>query len=652
MNDLSKKSNQHSLVCLIIIILLNLLNGFFSDKWPNIFILKSISLTLILSAVISMAAYLESYLGKRKSEEDDNYDALEKDLESSNIFNKSSQRRPASVTYRSFINYILPTVTVITGVLFSGFNLHRFKLWTYQLPIDASVNSFSISGICFFMFFFCLLSGSYFNGLSRTQLQRWLQPIGSWLLFTSVLYALAICSTVISYISTINPDYACARIIALVNTLLGIELICNVIIELYRPRTQSSEDRPLFESRLLSLFTAHDGILRNMANTIEYQFGIKVSESGLSQLIHRLIFPYIMLIFLCLYFFDCIVTIDSDELGIIERAGKPNTESFLQPGLHFKFPRPIDRLVKIPVKKIRKVIVGFEDLESNPNKDSHGSAITNNDNSHTDKIILWNKRHHESEEIFMIASRSDSAHSHFNDAPIDSGDNQSSINLIAAAIPVFYSVDETKILDYAYNYQNQEDIIKKIAYREIITYFASADFIHVIGPGRMEAKSDIETRIKTAVAKTNPPLGLKIHYVGIMEIHPPVVVAGAFQNVIGAKEIMNTNILKSRQVAMRTQRDAEMASYTSKMEAEGYLYQEKLLAKAEALRFREQQQIFVTSSGLYKLRTFLEMFETETEDKKKYIITCASREIFIIDSQHKLRHDLLNDLKIDPTEEN
>ncbi len=67
-----------------------------------------------------------------------------------------------------------------------------------------------------------------------------------------------------------------------------------------------------------------------------------------------------MLICICLYLFDCIVVIHSDELGIIERAGKPYTKSFLQPGLHFKFPRPIDRVLKISVKKVREAVIPGE----------------------------------------------------------------------------------------------------------------------------------------------------------------------------------------------------------------------------------------------------------------------------------------------------
>ncbi len=175
MNDVLKKSNQHSLICFIIVILLNLLNGLFSLKWPDIFILKSISLTLILSVVFSIAAYLESYLRNRKSVEDRDYDSFENEMESSHIFNHASQIRPASATYKSFVAYIVPAMTVITGILFIGVNAHRFKLWNYQLPTDVAVHSFSVSGICFFMFFFCLLSGQQFpvkrNSFNRSQLQ-------------------------------------------------------------------------------------------------------------------------------------------------------------------------------------------------------------------------------------------------------------------------------------------------------------------------------------------------------------------------------------------------------------------------------------------------------------------------------------------------
>ncbi len=285
-------------------------------------------------------------------------------------------------------------------------------------------------------------------------------------------------------------------------------------------------------------------------------------------------------------------------------------------------------------------MVGFDELESDAAHNFHGISIPKKDHDHADKVILWDKRHHNSGENFLIASRTNTTHLYHNDAAKNAGDLQTAANLIAAAIPVFYSVDEFNILDYAYNYKNQDDIVKKIAYREIITYLASTDFIHLMGHGRMDAKANIETRIKAALAAMTPSIGIKIHHVGIMEIHPPVAIARAYQDVTAAHEIMHANILKAEKDAVILQRDAEIKSHTL-ISAAGGLHQETQLASAEALRFSKQQQLFLASPTVYTLRSFLEMFETETEDVKKYVITTESREIFI-----------LNDLKIEPIEEN
>ena len=648
MRNSNPKPNQLSLVCLIIVILLNLLNCFFTHKWPDIYILKSISLNLALLAVFSGFALSESFLAGRKQAEYVDNDILKHSLKSSDIFNQSSLSSPAASSYKLVICYIIPAMTAAAGLVFAGLNIYRLKSWVHHLTTPP-VSSFNISGICFFMFFFCVLSGSYYNGLSRNQSHRWLRPIGSWLLYLSFLYALTIASAIIFHINSINPDYTIFRIISILNIIFGLELIGNVIIEIYRPKIQSLEVNPIFESRFLAFFTAPDGFLQNIANTIDYQFGIKISDTELNHFINRLVFPYVILVCLSLYFFECIVIIDSDEVGIIERAGKPIKESLLPPGMHFKFPRPIDRLINVPVKKIRKVIVGFNEPHQETEQETH--KIHKADKNHTDKVILWNKRHHHSEETFLIASRLDTTRSHFKDASRGNGYRPTSANLIAAAIPVFYSVDESKIFDYVYNYKNQAELIKKIAYREIISYLASADFIHIIGKGRMEAKSDIEMRIRNAFATMKPAVGIKIHYVGIMEIHPPVTVAGAFQNLIGAKELSNTTILKSQKNAVITKRDAEIKSHALKSEAEGYLYEEQQLAKAEVQRFREQQKLFHISPKLYKLRTFLDLFETETEDVKKYVITSDSKETFIIDSQQRLSPDLLNDLNVEPAKE-
>ena len=55
-------------------------------------------------------------------------------------------------------------------------------------------------------------------------------------------------------------------------------------------------------------------------------------------------------------------TIDVEEVGIVQRFGKFNRITY--PGLNFKFPRGIEKVTKVPVKRVLKEEFGFRTIEA------------------------------------------------------------------------------------------------------------------------------------------------------------------------------------------------------------------------------------------------------------------------------------------------
>ena len=98
-------------------------------------------------------------------------------------------------------------------------------------------------------------------------------------------------------------DTVIARVVFVILAILGAEFIVSFIIEFYRPRT-IREMRPIFESKLLSLFTEPGGVMRNIALALDYQFGFKVSGTWIYSFLERSFFPVVLfwaLIFLGIY---------------------------------------------------------------------------------------------------------------------------------------------------------------------------------------------------------------------------------------------------------------------------------------------------------------------------------------------------------------
>ncbi len=67
--------------------------------------------------------------------------------------------------------------------------------------------------------------------------------------------------------------------------------------------------------------------------------------------------PIVIILLVGLIAWNCWYTIEPEEVGLVLRFGKFQKET--QPGLHFKFPYPIEQVLKIPVQRQLKEEFGF-----------------------------------------------------------------------------------------------------------------------------------------------------------------------------------------------------------------------------------------------------------------------------------------------------
>ena len=65
------------------------------------------------------------------------------------------------------------------------------------------------------------------------------------------------------------------------------EIVLNFVLNLYRPRIPGETPRPAFDSKLLSLFSAPDNLVRSINEAVNYQFGFDITSSWGYQLLMR-----------------------------------------------------------------------------------------------------------------------------------------------------------------------------------------------------------------------------------------------------------------------------------------------------------------------------------------------------------------------------
>jgi len=143
---------------------------------------------------------------------------------------------------------------------------------------------------------------------------------------------------------------------------------------------------------------------------------------------------------------------------------------------------------------------------------------------------------------------------------------------------------------------------------------------------------------------------VNILFVGLHSVHPPVKVAPAFEEVIGAMQDRDaTNLYAHAEAAeLLPLAYAEAAEATNL--AAIYGLRETSAAGATAARFTNQLAAYRASPDVYRIRTYLDTLGRSIASARKYVLVPTNaHEVVILNLEDKIRPDLLNDLSLPAT---
>ncbi len=547
---------------------------------------------------------------------------------------------------RSFENYrrFTPYVLAILGGGLTFLCLILFwRYWGVRVVKTPPAEAQLVAFVAAVMMGFSVFAGAFYVGQSRSHIFRWLQPVGAWLIMGFVVMLLATLSALLTRFGHPEADDYIARILVGVFILLGAEFIGNFIVEFYRPRTLE-EPRPIFESRLLALFTEPGGVMRNIADTLDYQFGFKVSGTWIYRFTEKALFPLLIFWLSVLWLFTAIQEVGPNQVGIREHFGRIVNSEPLQPGIYLTFPYPFGNIARYSCSMIHEVTVGPK------MEDEKGNAIR-------PKVVLWTKKHFATESRFLIAVKQEE-YEETEEQDTSGGEvvenrtgAATSVSFLGTTIPIHYRITESGLIDFAYKYQDGAEVLRNIGEMEATRYFASVDFMDVMSHGRHQAGQTLKKRIQNQVDALK--LGVEIVEVNLLDAHPPVEeVAPAFQNVIGALEEKESEILRAKAYQERVSLEAESQHMRLVEDATANSYKTTKVAQAESERFLKQLQAFRVMPQMYKLRTYLSLFERDAKDIRKYIISSSmAYEVYEFNFEKKQQLDLI-DTDLDALKQN
>jgi membrane protease subunit HflK len=376
----------------------------------------------------------------------------------------------------------------------------------------------------------------------------------------------------ILYTMGINLDRWVSLLIALFVLSFAMETVMNVIGAFYR-RGEGPIRRYSFHEAIFVLFDSrafHENVKRArraMKTTPVFE---KLWKTSVRILLVLTPLALIASVSSTLFF-----TVTPREVAVVERFGKPagNRKPVL-PGLHVKWPWPVDRVVKVDVAGIKSINIGNI-------MDDRTTAL------------LWT-RNHGSEEPFLT------------------GDN----NFFYPYLVVDYRIKD--VFKFLYMNRDPEQNLNEAAHRIATHAFSRQRFYDIASTNRSRLAGEIAAMLQSFMDELDT--GIEIVTVNLRDIHPPITVAEAFERVIAGyqdkQKIINDALGYRYNKIPRARATADETVET----ATGYAADRIKSAEGASSRFIMSTPASEDERELATIRIHLDTIREALKDRKKIVI--------------------------------
>lgn len=371
-----------------------------------------------------------------------------------------------------------------------------------------------------------------------------------------------------------NGFPAAALALNVATGLLIAETLLHAIARLYQPARLRSVDSAFGRSVLLPALFGERGPLLSLAATLEKTFGVRLADTWLVGLARHLAAPLVLLGLLGGWLSTAVTHVPVDSRGVLVQRGA-FAAGALPPGLHVHAPWPWARLVVVPTERIRELSLGFERDLAGP--------------------VLWTEKHFEGEQNLLVGQ----------------GEELLTIN-----VPVHYRVRDA--VAYLRRAGDPAAALEALGYRELLALTATHSAFGFMTTDRTEITAKLRANLQAAVDRLG--LGLEIVFVGLKDVHPPVAVAPAYQEVISAEEQRAALADHARTYAVQATAATHVSATQIRLQAETAATERRARATGEAARFLAPLAAYRTEPAVFTTRRRLETLEAALGDVRQLIL--------------------------------
>jgi len=554
-----------------------------------------------------------------------------------------------------FERYLVPALSILLSaslLLLAYFAMGR--TWPSEKAVEAR-NIAPVAVGMVFLTFVGFLVGRYAAVMAQNPRYRLLRACAGYMLGNVAGCLLVVVALGAAYFHVLWPEWVVIRLIPVAMAVVGVEIIMNLILDIYRPRVEGQPARPPYDSRLLGLFAEPAGVLKTVAATLDYQFGFKVSETWFYRFMQRAIVPLLAIQLFTLWLLTSIVVVDRHEVAFIERFGRPRVRkedaakglqaSIYGPGYYLKLPWPFDAARYIPAYQLQRFEIGkvyYREGEEHGETQQKGRLMTDPD------IILWTEEHIDPEigyEPNLLAPSFEK----LSQPGAEDEEPVPEINLARVLGYVHFrikrqadgSVAPQAAYDYYYRHTDSRRLVEHLAYSVLCRLAAHQNFLRWVNVEREAFNLRFREELQKVIDEHR--LGVEVVMAGIPVVHSPPQVADAYRDVINAYEEREAMIYEGQAEAIAAVEEGKAEAAKIVKAAESYAYRVKALAEADANRFLVQLSAYRKSPGVYKYRKYLSTLEEVlAAGHRLYVMPVGRDEVQIIDLQEKIRPELLD----------
>jgi Cu+-exporting ATPase len=250
-----------------------------------------------------------------------------------------------------------------------------------------------------------------------------------------------------------------------------------------------------------------------------------------------------------------VLMVGPDEVVYVRRFGRLLPEDY-SPGLHWRWPWPIEVAVRTRPARIQTLEIGFR---SNATGTAPGT-------------LAWASSH-----------GGDGLRRMPDEAVMITGDG----NLLELQATVRFSLEHPRA--YLFELGDAPALLRSAAESVLRETVAGHSFHELLTVNRAAFQKEVQTRLdKRCRGYGSGGLGIRLEGVALHDLHPPQEVVAAYHEVAKAMEDRDRQINEARAAALARERDAEARALEQVRQAQGEKDRQVKLAQAEATVFLDR----------------------------------------------------------------